>query len=81
MSTANTAKKEANSAPWNDWKVDSEFLAEVNKYCEKRKTTFTKLVDELISKVKVGINISGNVLVSSSRLYTCMKYLHVSIVA
>ena len=69
MSSANTANNKSGSTPWKDWKVDTDFLSELNKYCAKRKTPLTKLVDEFIVRVKAGINVAVNVLVSQP--YCC----------
>ena len=57
MSTANNANQGSNPAPWKDWKLDEAVLKEVNDHCKKKKTTFVKIVDELVSKINAGINI------------------------
>ena len=55
MSTANNATNEnttneSNIAPWIDWKIDSEFLSEINSYCAKHKK-FSDIVDDLIKGI------------------------------
>ena len=69
MSTTNNAKKYSNSIPWKDWKLDSEFLSEANKYCEGPDRAFSKLIEDLIKKAEEGVNLFGNLLVSISHSF------------
>jgi len=64
MSTTNNCNKDSNTAPWNDWKLDSKFLSEVIKYCEDHNQTFSGLADSLIMKAEKGVKLLRDVLVS-----------------
>ena len=69
MSTTNNTKKTSDTAPWKDWKPDLEFLLEANKYCKVHKQTFTTMIGDIIEKVKKGVDLFGDILVSPSHLF------------
>ena len=50
----NDDKKEFNPSPWNDsdWKLDSEFLSEINKYCDDRNAKFFDIVENTIKGLR-----------------------------
>jgi len=56
MSTSNNAadentENESNLAPWDDWKLDCDFLSEINTYCASHKKKFSDIIDDLIKGV------------------------------
>ena len=64
MSTTRNARNESNAAPWTDWKLDSEFLSEINKYCDNHNKEFFDIIEAIIK----GIGTVEEILV-----YFCIK--------
>ena len=51
MSTANNATGRSTTAPWADWKLDSEFLYEINKYCDNHNRKFSDIIEDVIKGI------------------------------
>ena len=56
MSTTNHAKKTSSPTPWDDWKMDAEFISEINKYCndysDDHSTKFSDIVGYIINGIR-----------------------------
>ena len=51
MSTANKAISKSTATPWADWKLDSEFLSEINKYCDNHNKEFFDIIEAIIKGI------------------------------
>ena len=52
MSTTNNTKKTSSPTPWNDWKMDAEFISEINKYCDDHNAKFFDIVENTIKGLR-----------------------------
>ena len=51
MNTTNNTKNKSALTPWTDWKLDAEFLSEINKYCDNHNTKFSDIVEDIIKGI------------------------------
>ena len=68
MSTANNTMNEntaneSNNAPWIDWKIDSGFLSEINKYCDEDSADHSTKFSDIVGYIINGIRKAEEILV------------------
>ena len=63
MSTTNNVKETSNATPWNGWKIDAEFISEINKYCDEYSADHSTKFSDIVGYIINGIRKAEEILV------------------